>query len=141
MASYKISSGQLRAIHALGRTLGMDRDDLHGIGYRISGQESLKQLTRYEARYMIDELKARAGQKPGIPPIGGSNRATPAQQRMIYHLEQELGWFNNPVRMRSWLKRMFGIEEERFLTVAQASRAIDGLKAILAGGRAEREGY
>ena len=37
MAAYKASAGQIKAIWALGRKLGMDVDDLHAIAYRISG--------------------------------------------------------------------------------------------------------
>ena len=89
MAAYKASAGQVKAIWALGRKLGMDVDDLHAIAYRISGLESISALTGRQAGRMIDELKMRAGEKPGVS-RSGAGRATDAQQRMIAVLIRDL---------------------------------------------------
>ena len=138
MAAYKASSAQLRAIFALGRKLEMDTDDLHGIAYRIGGVESLKHLTAREAGHMIDELRRRAGEPVCVAHDSGGSRATGAQQRMIALLVRQLGWWDQPERLRGWLHKYTGVDDARFLTVRQAGQAIDGLKAMRDGGRAER---
>lgn len=56
----KVTSAQLKAIFALGRKLGMDMEDLHGMAYRISGTDSLRTLSGREAGRMIEELKRAA---------------------------------------------------------------------------------
>ena len=137
MALYKLTKAQLRAIFALRRELDMDMEDLHGIAYRIAGVDSLKELTGHQAGRMIDELKTRAGQKlSGVS--GGEGGLTEAQRRKIYVLTRKLGWADQPERLRGWLKKMYGVDDVRFLTPPQASRAIDGLTAMQKGGRAER---
>lgn len=138
MAMYKASAGQIKAIWALGRKLGMDADDLHAIAYRISGLESIRALTGREAGRMIDELKMRAGEKTNAP-IGGEGRATGAQQRMIAVLIRDLKWLDQPGRLRGFLRKYAGVDDVRFLTAQQASRVIDGLKAMRDGGRGERK--
>lgn len=138
MAAYKASSAQLRAIFALGRKLDMDTDDLHGIAYRIGGVESLRHLTAREAGHMIDELRRRAGEKPNEL-MSGPCRATSAQQRMIAVLTRDLRWMDQPGRLRGFLRKYAGVDDVRFLTVQQAGKVIDGLKAIRDGGRGERK--
>lgn len=138
MAAYKASAGQIKAIWALGRKLGMDVDDLHAIAYRISGLESISALTGRQAGRMIDELKTRAGEKPGVTG-GGAGRATDAQQRMIAVLIRDLKWIDQPGRLRGFLRKYAGVDDARFLTAQQASRVIDGLKAMRDGGRGERK--
>lgn len=138
MAAYMASGAQLRAIFALGRKLDMDMEDLHGIAYRIGGVESLKSLTSREAGRMIDELRQRAGEPSRVPGSGSASRATGPQQRMILALVREMGWADQPERLRGYLRRMCGADDVRFLTPQQASRVIDGLKAMRDGGRAER---
>lgn len=138
MAAYKASAGQVKAIWALGRKLGMDADDLHAIAYRISGLESISALTGREAGRMIDELKMRAGEKPNTPG-SGAGRLTDAQRRMIVVLTRDLGWMDQPERLRGWLYKFVGVDDVRFLTVRQAIRVIDSLKAMRDGGRGERK--
>lgn len=138
MVTYKASAGQIKAIWALGRKLGMDADDLHAIAYRISGIESISSMTGREAGRMIDELKMRAGQKPNAPG-SGAGRLTDAQQRMISVLIRDLRWIDQPGRLRGFLRKYAGVDDVRFLTVQQASRVIDGLKSMRDGGRGERK--
>ncbi len=140
MAAYKASAAQIKAIWALGKRLDMDEDDLHAIAYRISGLESISALTGREAGRMIDELKARAGERPGVPRCSmGGTRATDAQRRMITVLTRDLGWIDKPERLRGFLRKYAGVEDMRFLTVQQGARVIDGLKAMRNGGRGERK--
>ena len=137
MAAYKATAKQIQAIFALGKKLGMDTEDLHGIAYRISGVESIRALTSREAGRMIDELRMRAGEKPNTPG-GGAGRLTDAQRRMIAVLTRDLGWIDQPERLRGWLRKFAGVDDVRFLTVQQGIRVIDCLKAMRDGGRGER---
>ncbi len=138
MAAYKASAGQIKKIWAMGKRLGMDKEDLHAIAYRVSGNEHISTLTGREAGRMIDELKMRAGEKTNAP-IGGEGRATGAQQRMIAVLIRDLKWIDQPGRLRGFLRKYAGADDVRFLTAQQASRVIDGLKAMRDGGRGERK--
>ena len=134
----KVTSAQLKAIFALSRKLGMDMEDLHGMAYRISGTDSLRTLSGREAGRMIEELKTRCGQ-PVIRTGGGAGRATEAQQRKIFRLTCELGWNDQPERLRGYIRRMCKADDVRFLTPQQASIIIDGLTAMRDGDRAERK--
>ena len=134
----KVTSPQLKAIFALSRKLGMDMEDLHGMAYRISGTDSLRTLYGREAGRMIEELKMRCGQ-PAIKVGGGAGRATEAQQRKIFRLTCELGWNDQPERLRGYIRRMCKADDVRFLTPQQASVVIDGLTAMRDGDRAERK--
>lgn len=136
--AYKASAGQIKAIWALGRRLGMDADDLRGIAYRISGVESIKSLTSREAGRMIEELKLRAGEPAEMTAGGAASKATMQQRRMIDMLVRQMGWADQPERLRGYLRRMCDADDVRFLSPQQASKVINGLKAMQAGGRSER---
>ena len=47
-----------------------------------------------------------------------------------------MGW-DDP-RLRGWLRSQYGVEYIDWLTAADAIKCIEGMKAMLAGGRAER---
>ncbi len=115
-----------KAIFALSRKLGMDMEDLHGMAYRISGTDSLRTLSGKGSRRMIEELKTRCGQ-PVIRTGGGAGRATEAQQRKIFRLTCELGWNDQPERLRGTSGACARRTTMRFLTPQQASVVIDGL--------------
>lgn len=136
--TYKVTAAQLKALFALSRKLGMDMEDLHGIAYRVSGTESLRGLTAKEAGKIIEELKERLGQPP-LPKTSGPRRATQEQRRKIFALTRQMGWSDQPERLRGYIRRMTKVDDDRFLTVQQAGVIIDGLKAMLEGGRAERK--
>lgn len=81
----------------------------------------------------------RCGQ-PAIKVGGGAGRATEAQQRKIFRLTCELGWNDQPERLRGYIRRMCKADDVRFLTPQQASIVIDGLTAdaATATGRSRR---
>ena len=134
----KVTSAQLKAIFALSRKLGMDMEDLHGMAYRISGTDSLRPLSGREAGRRIEELKMRCGQ-PALKVGGGAGLATEALLRKIFRLTCELGWNDQPERLRGYIRRMCKADDVRFLTPQQASVVIDGLTAMRDGDRAERK--
>lgn len=135
-----VTPAQVKAIFSLGNKLGMDKEDLHGIAYRHGKVESIKQLSRREAGAVIEELKTRLGQ-PLTSPMRQNvlYRATPEQQQKIAALVRELGWNDQPERLRGFVRRMCRVDDVRFLNPDQASRVIEALKAMQKGGRAERK--
>ena len=130
-----ISKEQIRMMHGVARRAGMDTDDLHAMVYEMCGKESIRALTCREGIKVIDRLKQRAGEEPMVP----AGRATGAQRAMICSLERELGWGNEPERLRGFLRARFGVESINWLTDKKASAAINALKAMVAGCRGERK--
>lgn len=128
-----MSNGQMRMIYALARQAGMDNDTLHDMAMGITGKESLSAMSAAEGARVIDRLKAYLGANGDIP-----NRATQKQQWLICRIEAEIGWKNAPNRLRGLIQRVAGVSDARFLTVDQARKVIEALKAMQSGGRTER---
>lgn len=141
MALYKASTAQLRMIYGLAKKAGLDDGDLHGLVHGLTGCESLADMTGYGAGRVIDRLKALLGQEPGQKMRGdaGPARATGGQQRKILAQVRAMGWADEPERLRGWLRKMYNVDDVRFLTPGQAGKCIDVLKSMHDGGRAERK--
>ena len=94
---------QIRAIYALGTKLGINQnsreDNLHQLVYSITGKESIKALSNYEAARVKSELikqmegyenikKSGSGKSIDVPP----GKMTEAQQKkawsLIYKLQE-----------------------------------------------------
>lgn len=138
-----ISAAQRKALYALAGKLQMTSGDLHELIRNMTGQESIKTLPRYACARVIDELKRRAGEGKASGydiqqrPL---NRLSAKQEKAIRAIEQELGWKGNPKRMRGWLEKYYGVSAIRFLTPAQASACIVGLKKMIRGKTKEGGG-
>lgn len=128
-----MSTGQMRMIYALARKAGMDNDALHDLALGITGKESLSAMNAAEGARVIERLKAYLGASGDIP-----NRATQKQQWLIRRIEAELGWREDPSRLRGMVEKVTGVSDVRFLTVMQARKVIEALKAMQNGGRGER---
>lgn len=131
----EISTAQMRMMYGLARKAGVDNDALHGMVSGQTGKESIKELTSYEGKRIIDRLQALAGQ----PSKDAADRATVAQQGKIFALARELGWGDDPKRLRGFLTSRFGAGDPRWLTAAQAGPVIEAMKKMLDGGRGERK--
>lgn len=102
---------QLRALHAIGKRLGLSHADLRA----AAGVQSLNDLSCDAAARLIDRLNAdrprperrRPRWSPGV-----IKPATPSQRNLIRRLFQQLGW---PLaQCRGWLaKRYPAIEFDR----------------------------
>jgi hypothetical protein len=126
MEGAMISTAQMRMMYGLAKKCSMDNDSLHGLVYRHSKVESIKDLTMYQAKGIIDYLMYLSGQeKMEIP-----DRATEAQRAFIHGLARDMGWEDNPKRMRGFLESRFGIADIAFLTQEKASDVIEALKAM-----------
>ena len=107
----------------------MDVDDLHAIAYRISGLESISALTGRQAGRMIDELKMRAGEKPGVTCGGGRTGDGCAAADDCRADPRPRGSTSRDALARIPAQICRG-DDARFMTTQQASRVIDGLKAM-----------
>lgn len=120
-------------IWGLARKLGMDDGALHALAAGLTGCESIRALNISQAARVIDRLNALAGKERAIP-----SRATAKQQGKILALAGALGWSRDPKRLRGFLEKLAGVSDARFLTIKQAGRVIEAMKAMDAGGRGER---
>lgn len=127
-----ITPAQMRMLWGLARQMDIDADTLHARARAVSGKESLKELTASEAARLTDALMGRPKESP--------YRAARTQIGMIRGLNEKLGW-DDPLRLRGWLKSRWGTEMPEWLTSYQARECIEAMKAMLAGGRAERKKY
>lgn len=137
---------QIRAIYALGSKLGINQnnreDNLHQLVYSITGKESIKGLTNYEAARVQSELAnmERKVHAADIPP----GKMTAEQQNYVKYLIfrlQKLSPSNAPYgeRMRSTVKKIIDMDINpycdnpfRMVTVKQGIKLIDTLKKYVA---------
>jgi len=141
-----ITEKQLKMIWTLARQLGMESELLHEMVFDVTGKKSLKTLTVPEAVGIIDGLvhdgaKVRRKRKPRRAlPENVVELLTGEQIRLIEYLVDQLGW-DNPKQLMGFNRRV--IKKERICTTKEASKIIEGLKAILnrkqkGGGRKTR---
>jgi hypothetical protein len=140
----KISGAQMRLIHVLAKQLGMDSDQLHETVAGVTGgKESLKALSKAEANEVIDHLDKSGGQitrkkkprrrKPSLPPDvlpmksrAQMQQATHAQLQLIQALEAELGWSDDPRRLKGLVLKT--LKKRRIATVWDAQAITQALK-------------
>jgi len=109
----KRTAGQRKAIHALRRKLGLDRDVYESILQRLGGATSSTELSPEALFAVLDELRLKAGEKPrvaypGKPHNFDSARAMP---EMITKVEAQLADMGLPwAYADSITKRMHGID-------------------------------
>lgn len=123
-----ITAAQVKKIWAVARhQLGWDEDLLRTVVENITGSNRISALTKHQANRVIDDLDARANGRPGM--------ATKRQIWKIRRLEAELGWDQNPKRLRAFLKKYYKVERPEWLRFQSAWRAIESLKRIKESGQ------
>lgn len=125
----KATTPQIRKIYALAKELNLDNDLLHEFTYNVIKKDSISKLTNVEAITLIDELEYK---KTGVrkEKTYRSNRATEDQIYKIKALELELGWRENPNRLKGFMKKYSKIDNINWLTFNAASNLIEALKKI-----------
>lgn len=133
MAKELLSIGQRKKIFVLMRELGLDNKELHELVKEMLCRDHISALTMAEARVLIDELAFRAGYVRYLdrPEEGPIVFASDPQLYKISKLGAELGWANNPARLRGFLRKYAGTEYLNWLTVGKAWKVIEGLKMML----------
>lgn len=127
----------LRALWAAAREYGVDSDAIHELAYSEFEKKSLKELTDGEGWYLINKIKGEPTVKPKTQNRPGM--ATEKQKWLIDKLAEELGWGDNPARLRGFLHKYVHCDFAEWMTTRQASRAIEGLKALLEKRKAEKQ--
>ncbi len=129
-----ITEKQLKAIWTVGRQLGMDSDRLHEFVFGITGKKSIKALSVSEAAEVIDSLieagaRIKKKRKPrrDLPP-NVVELVTCDQVQFIKYLEKQLGWQDNPERLKGFLRRI--IKREGIRTKQEGIKVIQGLKSM-----------
>lgn len=154
---------QIRAIYSLATSLGINEnsrdDNLHQLVYSMTGKESIKALSSYEAAKVQSELSRmkdfeNAG-KSGfrkktidVPP----GKMSEAQQKKAWALVYELQEVSPsgaavPERMRGAVKKILGMDINmnnpapfRMVSTAQGIRLIDTLKKYVASAEKKAGG-
>lgn len=125
-----ISPGQIRMIWGIARKQGIEESVLRERVLKLSGQESIKALSASQAAQLIDGLMGK--DEPSAA------RASPGQQAAIRSLAEQLGW-DDPKRLRGWIRSRYGVERLEWLGHDKARSCIESLKAMLKAGRGERK--
>lgn len=120
----KISYDQIKKIFALAREAGLDNEVLHELVTAVTGSESIKALTKRQGIRVIDRLNQILGHTTA------ADRATGKQVWQINKLAEELGWKDNPRRLRGFLESRQGVSHPKYLKLSQASDVIEALKAM-----------
>lgn len=135
------TTSQIRKIHTLKNTLGLD-DDLYREMLMSFGVCSSKDLTYTESIIFIDILEDKAVErslwvkKPKkYEELNRDNKmATDAQLRMIEGLWREVCYFDNDkfakTSLRKFLKSKHRVDDVMFLTRKKASKVIQSLLAM-----------
>lgn len=126
----KATTPQIRKIYALAKELNLDNELLHDFMNNTIKEKSISKLTNIQAITLIDELEYK---KTGVrkKKIYRSDRATEDQIYKIQALEKELGWNENPKRLKGFMKKYSKVEDINWLTDEAASNLIEALKKVL----------
>lgn len=145
----KITKEQIKIIYTLGSELGIvDRtaakDSLHELVESVTKCNHVSELTSIQANSVISRLKAnmrgfgKSNSKKAVEADSIPGMASLDQKRKIWRLMYELREYDEEPskaslndRLRGFLRRYAGIDDMRFLTAAQAWRAIEGLKGVV----------
>lgn len=126
----KATTPQIRKIYALAKELDIDNDLLHDFMNNTVKEKSISKLTNIQAIKLIDELEYK---KTGVRKkrTYRSDRATEDQLYKIQALELELGWRDNPKRLKGFMKKYSRVDDIKWLTFDAASNLIEALKKVL----------
>lgn len=127
---------QLRRIYGLARERGLDDEMLHAYVSQLTGRESLKELTMKEAARVIGALDPAGGYTAG--------GITPRQKKYLLGLAKELGWVDNDGnadmgKLDEFALRNYKKHAVKWLTISEAGKMIEGMKAIAEKDRRKRQ--
>jgi hypothetical protein len=117
-----ITKAQMRKMWAMAKELGMDGVDLHGLVFNLTRKEHISQVTKAQAIIVIDYLVDR--KKGDYRP----EMASAQQMYKIRKLAGEMGW--EDYRLKGFIRKYAGVENERWLDARRAYNIIEGLKKV-----------
>ena len=118
----KINYPQIKKVFALAREAGLDNEVLHELVTAVTSSESIKALTKNQGIMVIDRLNQILGYT--------TDRANGKQVWLINRLAEELGWKDNPKRLRAFLESQQGVSHPKYLKTYQANDVIEAMKAM-----------
>jgi hypothetical protein len=119
----------------LARQQGLNSDQVHDLVYVNTGKKSVKDLKGQEANAIIEHLIRGGAQFKGKKktrvslPWNVVELASQKQREFIETLAGELGWMDDPARLRGFIKR--AVKRDRVITRQDGIKVIEGLKNIL----------
>lgn len=137
-----LSRSQFAILAVTRKRIGLDEDRWRAVLAQAAGVASATELDRdgFDAVMgLLDYLGMCPGAVRGPTYGKRPGFATPAQVQLIRELWWEWSWTegdDDASGLNTWLKRSFGIDTLRFLTGADAGKAITALKAMKARRRA-----
>ena len=123
-----ITPAQKRKIWILARQNGMDDELLHLYVSRLTKKSSIRSLTIMEAVSVIDALEGKERQP--------ADHMSTKQEYYMKALAKELGMIKedgslDEKRLNGFCRGRYGVGSYSWLTRTQASRVIEGLKAMV----------
>lgn len=134
----RITGAQRRMLFGCARSLGLDKEALGAVVEKLTGKASIKELSKTEARVVIDQLVSAGGrvgkkrkyqrrEKAGDSKV--VSLPTANQKQYIKDLEVRLEWHREPGHLDNFIKRT--LKKEKILSKEEASAVITGLKRVL----------
>lgn len=132
-----------RRIWGLAHKINMAQEDLRDLVGQVTGNQGEHNISGLAEGQQIQVLGAlqllqvhiyrrRRAQKKRLDPKpkgSASNATTYRQIKELRRLAEELGWGDGA--LRAWLKKWWKVDHEKWLTASKATRAIQGMKAML----------
>lgn len=137
------STAQIRAIQALRRAAGLDDDSYRAVLRKIADVTSSRDLTGAAAGRVIERLKGLAGQPATARSPAPGGKAHVGKVLDLWQQAVAAGIVRNGSEdaLRAFVRRQTkgsdapeGVAAPQFLTPKQATRVIEGLKAMLRRG-------
>lgn len=126
---------QLAAIHVGKKALGLADDDYRAILQRLGGVPSARDLDSQGFELVIEQFAALGWRPAFRRPYLGRRKAmaSPGQVNLIRTLwDRYARSQGDDAALGKWLHRTVKVSALRFVTAAQAPRAIEALKAMVA---------
>lgn len=125
-----LSKKQLGLIHVAKKQLGLKDDDYRALLSGVAGVSSSKELDAAGFDQVMESFK-RLGFKSSRDDFGDRyGKATAAQISYIRGLWADFANNQDDKALNKWLSAKYGVSALRFLDVATASKAIEGLKKM-----------
>lgn len=116
----------LRKIWALAKELKLKEEDVRVIAERITGEPRLSCLSKLDACLIIDAMNENSGNSSSR----SQGRISKAQRWRIEQICIELGWNDEPERLRGFVKKYYKVDHLDWLTTQRASALIESLKKV-----------
>lgn len=116
---------QIKIIWGMAKNLNMSKEDVYALLYQQTGKEHMTECTERELSRTVQAmilLKERRTNRPGM--ISGR------QRYHIGELERQLGWKENPNRLKAFIKKYYHVDSLDWLKEQEASNLIESLKKM-----------